>query len=280
MSFTKAAERLHITQPAVSQHIRYLERDYGAKLFEYEGKRLHLTGSGELLRRTAAAQRNDDRLLRERLSTGPERGFPLHFGATMTIGEFAAARPLAAYLAAHPHAEIQMEIANTEVLLRRIRQGELHFALVEGYFDRQEFESMLFSTERFIAVCASHHRFEIPPDRLRALLGERVLAREPGSGTRDILEKHLAAQNLALSDFADVAQIGGMQTILQLLALDAGISFLYERAARAEIVSGNLREIPLSDFRVEHDFTMVWERGSANAPEYRAICKELLAADD
>lgn len=278
-SYTRAAEQLHITQPAVSQHIRYLEETFGAKLFCSEGRRLTLTPEGEVLRRTAAAMRNDELLLRERLRAGANGELPLHFGVTMTVGEFLIARPLGAYLLEHPGADVRMEMGNTEELLGKLRRGELHFALVEGYFDRTEFDSALYQTERFLAVCAAKHRFACPPTALRDLLHERILAREPGSGTRDILEKHLAAQNIALSDFADIVQISGMQAILQLLERDVGISFLYEAVARQGIQTGVLREIPLRDFQVEHDIALIWERGSVFAGEYLSLCRQLLEAD-
>ncbi|MEA4942047.1 MAG: LysR family transcriptional regulator [Oscillibacter sp.] len=279
-NYTRAAEHLHITQPAVSQHIRYLEETYGTKLFCSDGRRLNLTPEGEVLRRTAAAMRNDELLLRERLRTGVNGELPLRFGVTMTVGEFLIARPLSAYLLEHPRADVRMEMGNTEELLGKLRRGELYFALVEGYFDRAEFDSAHYRTERFLAVCAANHQFACPPAALRDLLQERVLVREPGSGTRDILEKHLAAQNMALSDFADIVQISGMQAILQLLERDVGISFLYEAVARQGIRSGTLREIPLRDFQVEHDIALIWERGSVFAGEYLDLCRQLLKADE
>jgi DNA-binding transcriptional LysR family regulator len=278
MNFTRAADELHITQPAVSQHIRALEESYGAALFVRDGKRLRLTDAGILLQRTAAAMRNDDRLLRERLASGAE-DIPLRFGVTMTVGEFLIARPLSDYLSHHPAADVRMEMANTEELLGRLRRGALNFAIVEGYFDRGEFDSSVYRTERFVAVCSSRRRFPREPDTLRALLGQRVLVREPGSGTRDILEKHLAARNLSLSDFAGAVQIGGTQPILQLLERDAGISFLYEPAARELLRAGTLRELSLSDFQVRHDMALIWERGSAFAETYQNVCAELLSAD-
>lgn len=278
MNFTHAAEKMHITQPAVSQHIHALEEAYGTALFRYEGKRLHLTEAGKLLRQTAAAMRNDERLLQERMLSGRDE-MPLRFGVTMTVGEFLIARPLSDYLNRHPTADVRVEMANTEVLLGRLRRGELNFALVEGYFDREEFDSSVYRTERFIAVCAAGRRFSREPAELRDLLDQRVLAREPGSGTRDILEKHLSARNLSLEDFAGVVQIGGMQPILQLLERDAGISFLYEPAARERIRAGKLRELTLVDFQVRHNLTLIWERGSVFAGAYQEICAELLAAD-
>lgn len=278
-NYTRAAERLHITQPAVSQHIRFLEEFYGGKLFCSEGKRLGLTPEGEMLRRTAAAMHNDELLLQERLRAGVEKELPLHFGVTMTVGEFLIARPLSVFLSVHPEADVRMEMGNTEELLGKLRRGALNFAIVEGYFDRAEFDSALYRTERFIAVCAANRRFARPPTSLKDLVGERVLAREPGSGTREILERNLAARNLSLSDFSGIVQIGGMQAILQLLERDVGISFLYEAVARKGIRAGVLREIPLRDFQVEHDIALIWERGSVFAGEYQNLCRLFIEAD-
>ena len=98
--------------------------------------------------------------------------------------------------------------------------------IVEGYYDDVDFDSMVFRTEPFVPVCAAGHVFARKPVRLRDLLEEHLLIREPGSGTRDILEKNLDIKNIRLSDFALITEIGSMHVILQLLEKDAGITFL------------------------------------------------------
>lgn len=87
MNFTKAAEQLHITQPAVSQHIRYLEELYQTKLFVHEGKKIRLSPAGEILLHTATTLKNDENVLFEQMHQPELDAVPLHFGVTMTIGE-------------------------------------------------------------------------------------------------------------------------------------------------------------------------------------------------
>ena len=294
MNYTRAAEVLHITQPAVSHQIKSLENQYGVQLFVYENKRLTLTPAGSLLLRSAVTISNDEKLTSEQITRSSQRRLSLRFGTTLTIADFAIFKPLSAYIQNHPDTDIRMLVANTDELLRQLRSCETHFALVEGYFDRLEFDSITFRTEPFTAVCAAGHRFvsngadvnvrcvgtrQTPaPMSVKDLLGESLLVREPGSGTRDIFEKNLEAMNLSLSQFARITEIGSMHVILKLVAADLGISFMYRAAAQEFIDSGLLREIPLDDFHVTHDFAFIWNKGSIFADTYRQICREMMAS--
>lgn len=270
MHFTRAAERLGLTQPAVSQHIRQLEERYGVELFVYQGKRLRLTPAGERLRTAAAAMYHDAQALRQSLREAEGREH-LVFGATLTVGEFALPGPLARYIQAHPATSLRMVVANTQQLLRQVDEGELDFALVEGFFEQSEYECLPYSTERYLPLCAPGYPFPHPPRRLQDLLGERLITREPGSGTREVLEKVLQIQNRSVQDFADLVEIGSLGCIKALAAACCGITFLYEAAARQELASGALQVIPLRDFAVTHDFTLLWRKGSIFAPRYRAL---------
>lgn len=275
MNYTKAAEALHITQPAVSQHIRYLETLYHVRLFTSEGKKIRLSPAGERLLHAATTFKNDEAFLRELLSCALEKGPALKFGTTRTIGEAVIAAPLAAYIHRHPAAKIRVEIGNTDELLHKLASGEIQFALVEGYYDERIYDSLIYRTEPFVPVCASGHQFRREPKQLKDLLGEHLLLREPGSGTRDILEKNLEIKNIRLTDFANITEIGSMHVILQLLKKDAGITFLYKTAVEQDIREGNIRELGLRDFQMEHDFAFIWNKGSIYGGEYMEICREL-----
>lgn len=275
MNFTKAAEQLHITQPAVSQHIRCLEQLYETKLFSYEGKKLYLTDAGKLLYTTASSVKNDEQFMKERMKLENPSAFPLIFGVTMTIGEYEIASPLASYLRRYPDTNVKIILANTTELLDRIRRGEIHFALVEGYFEKSGFDTLTYKNEPFIPVCAASHIFKKRPSCLEDLLSDRLLVREPGSGTRDILERNLAVRNIRISDFSHTVEVSNMHTIHELLKKDCGISFLYKTAVENELSDGRLQQIHLSDFSMSHDFTFLWSRHSVFADTYRRICTDL-----
>ena len=264
MNFTRASEKLNITQPAVSQHIRFLEKNYNTKLFRYEGKKLRLTGAGEILRNASLTMMHDEQSMQNEMQE-TEKEAEIRFGATRTIGDSVMGSVLEKYLARYPQARIHMEVENTHDLLVRLDEGRIDFALVEGFFKKSEYDFQIFSREKYIAVCSPDYIFQNTPDCIEQLFQERLLLREEGSGTREVLERCLEAHNLSVQDFDKRMEVGSMQTITELTNAGCGITFLYEAAVRRELEEGSLRQIPLQDFPVTHEFAFIWRRGSIYA---------------
>jgi DNA-binding transcriptional LysR family regulator len=276
MNFTKAAQALSLTQPAITQHIHVLEKYYGVRLFHYENRTLSLTREGKLLRDRLSSMMQDEHRIRGELHASPGGHRLLRFGVTRTIGEYAALSPLCAYLDAHPDCNLLLRYGNTEELLALLDAGELSLALIEGNFPREKYGTKKYRTEDFCAVCSANHHFIAETVReVRDLLPERLLIREPGSGTRNILEQSLSALGLTTADFPSFLQVENMHTLIRLLEKDMGISFLYRIAALEGLRNGTLREIPLSDFRLRHDFTFVWDKHSIYAEEIKALADAL-----
>lgn len=279
MNYTKAAEELSITQPAVSQHIRYLEETYQTRLFQHRGKKIELTAAGRLFLSSAITMKHDDLRLREKLAEVSRKKNRLNFGVTLTIGEYVMPGPIASYLQKYPDTAIRMLTANTSELLKRMNSSEIDFALVEGYFPKEEYDSLVYSRERYIGVCRKDYSFHKKVRRIEDLLPERVIIREPGSGTREIWENVLESKNLGVHDFRNVVEIGNIDAIKQLVGDGLGITFLYQAAVQKELEEGLLAEIPLEDFHITHDFTFIWRKNSIFAEDYHELF-ELLAGCD
>jgi len=275
MNFTKAAESLNITQPAVSQHIHYLEGFYNVKLFAYKGKRMYLTNAGDILYQAAITMKHDDLYLKEIINDLNKRKNRLIFGATLTISEFVMAKHIKLYLNLYPDTEVRMVEGNTSELLEKLRTGEVDFALVEGNYAKKEYDYLVYSQERYIPVCSADYIFQKKPKELADLLSERIIIRESGSGTREILEKNLECRNLEIEDFRYTVEIGGINAIKSLVELGCGITFLYQAAVKKELEKGILREIKLDDFKISHDFAFIWNKSSAFSENYREICEIL-----
>lgn len=276
MNFTRASEKLNITQPAVSQHIRFLEKYYNTKLFRYEGKKLSLTGAGEILRSASLTMMHDEQFMQNEMKQA-EQEAEIRFGATRTIGDAVMGEVLKKYLAKYPQAKIHMEVENTHDLLCRLDEGQIDFALVEGFFKKSEYDFQIYSHEKYIAVSSPEYAFKNNPDCIDNLSQERLLLREEGSGTREVLERWLEARNLNINDFGRRMEVGSMQTIKELTKAGCGITFLYEAAVRRELDEGSLRQIPLKDFPLTHEFTFVWRRGSIYADWYRELFQRFSA---
>lgn len=240
------------------------------------------------------------------------REAPLKLGCTRTIADFMAPQLVAAHLVRHPNSPVTLRAGNTRDLVGALDRGDIDFALVEGSFDRERFDYEVLSHEPYIAVAgragakgivtpgagggvahgagtktevdnpADAERGASPtefrthvarPSSIRDLLGERLILREAGSGTREILEKHLAARDLAVTDFAGVVELESIPTIKACVRSGAGITFMYRAAAAEELARGEFVDITPVDFFIEHDFCLIWQRGSQYAPRYRALCK-------
>ena len=270
MNFTHAAEQLHITQPAVSHHIHTLEEEFDTKLFQYEGRQLYLTESGKILLQTAAAMYHDALRLKETIRQQDARHH-LNFGATMSIGEYVMEKPLLHLLKTDPDVQLRMLTANTHELLKLLDQGELDFAIVEGYFDKQAYDSLIYSVQPYIPVCAPEYTFARPVHGLEDLFGERLIVREPGSGTRNVLERALEARNLTIQSFRCLTELGNLNIIKTLVCAGAGISFFYQPVVQKELESGKLKEIVLEDCSLSHEFSFIWRKGSAFSHCYKEI---------
>lgn len=278
MNFTAAAKQLNITQPAVSQHIHFLEGQYHTSLFIYRNKQLFLTRSGEILRKHLLTMKNDEKAILEELKSNFTGIETLSIGVTMTIGEYAIVDKLANFLIRHPEINIHLHYDNTFQLLKLLDHGQISMAIVEGNYPKENYSHKKYSTEDYIAVCAaSHHFFTDHPHSVNDLLYERLLVREKGSGTRNILEQSLIARGLHISDFIHYTQVENMHTIIDLLKKDCGISFLYKIAVENELQSGRLREISLDDFKMQHDFNIIWEKHSIYTNKYLSICEEFIS---
>ena len=271
MNYTRAAEQLNLTQPAVSQHIRWLEDRYGTPLFRYAHKQLMLTPAGELLRTAVTTVQHDDGQLKRQMQHTLRPPRDLRFGATPTVATYLLPQPLAAYRRRFPEANLFLQVDNTQVLCQALDRGALDFAIVEGYVHKGDYDTLLYRSEPFLAVCAAHYPLSGQPRRLTDLLEEPLLVREPGSGNREIISRSLNRSNLSLSDFRILLEVGDMNVLKQLLLLGCGIAFLYRAAVAEDLDQGRLQALHLEDLQEHNDMVFIWRKGSLFAQHYQHL---------
>ncbi len=273
LNFTQAAKELHITQPAVTKHIQALENEYQIKLFTFSGKQCELTKNGKELLDLLMTMNNDIQHFKSYLNQDQT---PLNFGATLTIGEYVLSDSLTKIISEHPNFQVKMLVDNTETLLKDIDQGNIDFALIEGFFSKEKYDFLPYKTEPFIAVASPKLGLKKDSYSLEELLDYPIIIREQGSGTREMLEITLKEANLAINDFRHITEIGSLNTICDLVTNNLGITFVYQSVVKKELESGKLLEIKLDLPPMSHDFTFVWRKNSHFKSLYQDIFKLFL----
>ena len=267
-NFTQTAKTLHITQPAVSQHIKYLESLHGFKLFYKEGKGVKLTDKGVILRDFAMTLNADVIYFNSTLLNDTNKKRKISFGATLSIGEYVMPQILSEMANNDSNLEFNMAVDNTKTLLNKLNNGEIQYALIEGYFNKSDYDWKLFSKEKFIGVCSHKSKLRNKKIDIKNLLNERIILREKGSGTRDVFEQILYENNLSINSFSSIWEIGNMNGIKDLVIDDLGITFLYEAAAKNEIKKGELCIIDSDILNVFRGFYFIYLKNSLHKNIY------------
>ena len=243
MNYRRAADALHLTQPAVTKQIQALEAQYGVKLFSYDERKLRKTPQGEILERYAISLQYNDAELTRLLTEKPKT--LLRIGATKSIGDYILIPEIRRYLEM-PDNELYFTVDNTAHLLAQLEAGELDFVILEGIFDKRRYDHFLLRAEPYIGICAKDHPWSGKSVRLEELFSERLILREPGSGTRNILERELFQQGYGIEVFQSRVCISSFKIIRELVASGCGVSFLYEAVVKADAQFGHFFCPPLT----------------------------------
>ena len=238
LSFSRAAEELHLTQPAVSMQVRSLEEDAGLPLTEQIGKKIFLTNAGAELARHA-------RLIAQQLRAADEalaairgvRGGQLKIGVVSTAKYFAP-HLLAAFRSRHPGIELHLGVHNREKIVQQLADNQIDLAIMGRPPAELNTVADAFATNALVFIAAPDHplaaRRRIAP---ASLAQESFLIREPGSGTRSAMERFFSDQDVALGHTFEATS---SETIKQAVMAGMGIAFISSRTIELELAVGKL----------------------------------------
>ena len=252
LNYTQTAKKLHITQPNVSQHIKYLEEYYNVELFKYKNRKLTMTKDAKKLNSLIIRLKSDSKKIEYIMEEKEEEKINLNFGATLTIGEYIMPE-IIKNLDLNKY-KISMRVENTEALLYKLENSIIDFAMIEGHFDKSKYDTFLFSKEKFIGIGSYENQKNY---KLEDLLSHRLIIREKGSGTREVFEHILFDNNLSTGSFKDIVEIGNMNGIQKLVSENIGISFLYERATKEFMEKKLIRELNIENLNIYREFNFV-----------------------
>ena len=261
MNYRLAAERLHLSQPAVTKQIQSLEQALQTKLFLYDGHTLHKTEKCLLLERYAISQQYQFQELQ--LAIADKKRLKLRVGATKTIGDYVLIDAIKDYLRDPVH-ELSLVVDNTKHLLQMLDENRLDFAVIEGTFSKTKYDSYLLRMEPFVGICAKNSPLSGKHLSIEDLLKETIIVREEGSGTRRIFEERLTASGYGLNDFSREVSISSFVSIKALVAVGVGISFLYQSVVAD---ADDIGTFTIEGITEPHPFHVVYTRNT-NAKNY------------
>ncbi len=260
-SITRAAESLHMTQPAVSVAIRELERHYGVVLFERLGRRLYITDEGRTLYQRALHIVEEFRQMEQ----GMGRAGVLRVGASVTLGNFLLPRVAKQWQQRCLHRPLQVTVANGRTLQEMLCDDRLDAAVIEGPVERPELEKRVFRRDSLVLVLPREHLLAQKQDvTLAEAAAQSLLLREKGSAGRAFVDATLARHGLegkAAWESIDT------QALFRAVRAGLGVAFLPRELAENEpdVVLQQLSDEPFTRENV-----LVWHRHKRLTPELKA----------
>jgi LysR family transcriptional regulator, low CO2-responsive transcriptional regulator len=244
LSFSRAAEELHLTQPAVSMQVKQLEEQAGLPLTEMIGKKVFLTAAGEEVARHARRIAQQLREAGEALDAiKGVRGGRLSIGVISTAKYFAP-RLLAEFRRRHPGIELHLGVNNRETVVRQLADNEIDLAIMGQ--PPQEFTTVseAFANHPLVIIAAPEHPLASDPQIAPVLLkDETFLIREPGSGTRATMERYFA--DVGITPHHAMEMVGN-ETIKQAVMAGLGLAFISAHTVSLECEVGRLVKLPVA----------------------------------
>ncbi|MBL4938352.1 LysR family transcriptional regulator [Clostridium sp. YIM B02515] len=262
-SFTKAAEILNLTQPAVSQHIKYLEEYYGVGLIKKTGKEIDLTEEGLILYKYA----KELEILYRNLETEIRNKSGIHksykVGASMTVGGYVLPYILAEYKREHPNTDMLLQVNNTEEIISKLLNRKLDLALVEGNFDRNKFSYKKFKDDEMVLAVSDKHEFA-KKDKvsIEEILKGELIIREKGSGTREIFENMLKELGYDINSFNPYMELGSISAIKSLVEENLGYTIISKETIKRELKQGGIKIVPIEGMQIYREFNFIYLKGS------------------
>jgi DNA-binding transcriptional LysR family regulator len=277
-SFSRAADILHISQPAISKSVRDFELQVGCRLLDRGPHGVKPTPEGEALIRHATALFAAERAAEEELRAlrGLDQG-TLRIGASTTIATYMIADYLGAFHRAHPAIELNLSSANTRAIADLMIAHEIEIALVEGPVEDRELVAEPWRTDVMVLIAAPGHPLARggEPVAPEALVGESLVVREQGSGSRAVVDEALSARGIVPSR---TLEVGGTEAIKQEVAAGLGLAIVSAATIRDQVALGKLEVIPIRGLEIKRTLWRLRIPGRLQVPAAAAFEKLLRGA--
>jgi DNA-binding transcriptional LysR family regulator len=275
-SFSKAADILNISQPAISKGVRDFELQVGCRLLNRSPKGVVPTPEGLALSRRADALFAVERAAEEELSAlrGLHNG-SLRIGASTTIATYMIPRYLGAFHRAYPGVDLHLISANTRDIAEKMVEHEIDIGLVEGPVDDKNLVAEPWRTDVMKLIVAPDHAFAVAGEPIdpKRLENEVLIVREPGSGSREVVAQALATHGI---EPLRTLEIGSTAAIKQVVAAGLGVSIVSVVTVEDQVRLGRLKVLDLGGMKIERTLWQLTLPGRVAMPAARVFEKMLL----
>lgn len=266
LSFTKAAEELFITQPAVTKHIHEIEQYFKVKLFERDGRKVKLTAAGQtLLRHTSelfALYRN---LEFEMHTQADKKAGRLRVGASTTVAQYVLPPVLASFHQKFPDIRLTLITDNTEQIEQALQQHQVDLGIIEGRAKNNAFRYTPFLKDELVLVANATNPLLKRSIKAEELLKLPLLLREPGSGTLEVIAHALKPLGIKISQLKKEMQLSNTESIKGYLQHSHCMAFLSRHAIQSELEQRTFSIIEVKGLVIQRDFNFITPHGETGA---------------
>ena len=268
-SLSGGAQRLRVSQPAVSREVRELEERLGIVLFDRLPRGVSLTHAGQIL--FGYAQRIFALAEAARSELNEVAGLSaghLKIGASATVGVYLVPGIIAEFNARYPKVSIELTVTNTQEVASGLSDGSFTLGFIEGPYDAARLNAQHFGADEIVLAAAADYRQQTGPLLARDIATQAVILREPGSGTRAVVEDAYRRAGLAMTPAMSVSDT---EAIKRMLIAQRAVAYVSALSIREEVARGALRVLDVADLRIERALNLVWLKGRSLAPSAQAF---------
>ncbi len=258
-SFSKAAEILFVSQPAVTSNIQKLESELGVTLIDRKTKNISLTEGGKLFYRYAVELLNIYAVAELSLSEYKKNiEGTLEICASTIPGQYLLPGIIKGFLEAYPSVQFTIRHKDSGEVFDEILSGRINFGFVGAKHPSEALEYIDIYDDKMVLITSPQKDFAKDSVSIKSLAGETILLREEGSGTRLLLENALKKQKMDVTVFKPQIINDSLEAIKRMVALDIGISIMSEIAVKNEVASGQLIKYEIRDLELKRSFSLVY----------------------
>ncbi len=241
-SFSQAAERLGVTQPAVSLQIRSLEQRLGRQLLDRSGRRVEPTEAGRRLYASAQRVLAAEEHLLEDLDADDEGAITgtLELGASTGPGGTVVPLLLCEFQEQHPELGVRLTVSDTQTVVDRVAERELELGIVGAGRRHRGVAFEPFFRDEVVLACPSDHRFAGKTVSLDDLRGEKLIVMQEGAGVRQVIEDELRKAGMRLRDLDIRLELGLQESVRSAVVAGHGIAFISRLAIEVDLAAGRI----------------------------------------